>query len=175
MSVFIKSIAIIFLIISLLVGFVLMNSNWFLSTFPPNFLSGLIYLINPPKELRLDYDKELVVMDSGHGFVELMFTNNFYGKYVISLNFEKVDDISYAENTNIDVSYKIACSVSDDLVYEVAGKNASWGYILAYYSVPDDLPINKIINCQVEISDLSKIFYYKYKPAYITVNKISDI
>ena len=104
-----------------------------------------------------------------------MFTNNFDGKYVIYLHFEKVDDISYAENTNIDVSYKIACSVSDDLVYEVAGKNASWGYILAYYSVPDDLPIYKIINCQVDRSDLSKIYYYKYKPEYITVNKISDI
>jgi len=151
------------------------KGEWILKNFCPNLLSALIYLYNPPDQIfkplvriKLDVNKD------GSANTLVSYRNSYYGSYVIMLQFEKENAISYAQHSTINVTSVINCRSYDGKELTMTGEKASWGYALSHYMVHDDLPLGEV-QCSIELSNIPKDFVSDYGPAYIIVKKLADI
>lgn len=150
------------------------------STTAPIFIKSLVTLFLPPRDLYTPLATREIEISSVSELVPLKFQNKYLGWHSIRIFYEKSDSIPLVEKINL--SSKIQCYIgnklilSKDIVYgEPYLAEGGVGFILTTYEVPDDLPLDVMINCGIYLYSDSRAKLAQFGKLKFIVQKFSDL
>lgn len=156
------------------------NSEILRNTRTPTFIKSLVIVFFPPTDLYTPLEIKKIEAPFPLNTEFLSFQNKYLGSHRISIYYDDIDTVPYFEK--IDLSSVIECYTDDQLSFNknivhgepFLGKDGS-GLMLSIYSVPEDLPLNKLIKCKVYISSIDINKLAQYGKGKFSVQKFSDL
>ncbi len=157
----------------LLVSF---GNEWLMKHDRYGLLRPFVWLFNPPNGGVRPFVKERVRLSQNGSFEsKFQYQNEYYGLYGILLEFKKAGDISYTNHNRLFFDFEVECTSLTNQKYHSNGSSATWGYFIGNYLVPEELPINETVECDVTLMNMPIEFLREYGPAYIKIIKLADI
>ncbi len=125
----------------------------------PGFIQLIVKLFYLPDDYYYPLVETELVVSKGKGSnTVLSFANSYNGKYGVEVVFHNFEAELYWNNKRINISGSIECKHDDKLVYSKRITQGSAflgrfdsGYLVDYYSVPKDIPIDIKLACQFYI------------------------
>ena len=148
----------------------------------PGVLKGAVQLLWPPKDLHEPLAIETLAFSAAKAESILVYRHKYNGRHEIALLFEKLDQTLYQKTHQPNWLSSVVCSSDGDLVLALESTTASPflgkmgnGFSVLTYQVPNDVPLDKDLECRFSVSGVDKEFIGKYGPARLYVRKTSDL
>jgi hypothetical protein len=155
----------------------------------PAWSKTLVQIFNPPEDFFERLTVEPLDIVDGQAGQTVAINHKYVGLHEMGLLFSKFDSNLYGEyNRKYNGKYKfhllakIKCFEGDKLLFEQSISDSSpflgkagGGFHLIHYKVPNDLPLNETVNCELFVSDLDMALVEKIGPVRFFVGKLSDL
>jgi hypothetical protein len=172
------------LVLTVLALFILNKS--ILSSNAPDVMKLIVLAVAPPKDFY-DYliNEELNV--STKGFTKrFMFKNKYVGRHIVGILLDKFTDDLYfvpiVQRYNLKLIMEVNFYTQNSLILSHLVENKyspfigrKWsGFSFFTYDCPKDLPLDKLITCEVKVIEPDSTLNAAYGPARFYINKTSD-
>jgi len=172
------------LVLTVLAIFILNKS--ILSSNAPDVMKLIVLAVAPPKDLY-DYliNEELDI--SKKGFTKKFeFKNKYVGRHGVGILLDKFTDDLYfvplSQRHNLKLKMEVNFYVQNSLILSHVVENKyspfigrKWsGFYFFTYDSPKDLPLDKLITCEVKVIEPDRTLNATYGPARFYINKMSD-
>jgi len=146
----------------------------------------LFYTIFPPSDYHDDLVFDSFDITKKNSVKSFEFEHKYYGKYQLQLlleNYKKLHFLDfknkYYPSLKIEVSFYLNNDIvikktSEKLTQSFIAKNKG-GYGLIYYKTPEDLPLDKVLKCDIKVIEPDVELAKRFGPVKISIAKISDL
>lgn len=157
-------------------------NNAILRSNSPAALKTIVQLIVPPEDLYEPLMTGSINIKDDVATKSFSYNHKYMGSHEIVIYFDNPDVSLFLNSPELKLIASIECRVGDNLYYSRTVESGSHfigrrgsGYSLYVYEVPQDLPLDKTINCVLSLSEMDAEFFKKYGPSRVYVKKISDV
>ncbi len=181
MNILFKWIASFVIIIGILVGALSVFNTYILRSEVPTAVKTLTQLMFPPNDL---YNKlaETSLDSNKLDKINISLSHKYSGRYQIGLLFSNFDSGLYWNKKRLDMEIDATCFLGNNILlkrrmtdaYPFLSKEGG-GYALDVYSVPNDLPLDELVTCELIFLKFKNTLFDKLGNTKLYVQKFSDL
>lgn len=183
---FVSSICILLSILILTVVVIFLFNKSIMSSDSPKELGLIVQTLMPPKDLYdylINEDLDISKKDTIKSFE---FKNIYEGRHDVGILLDKFTDdlysVSISQRYKLKLKMEVKFYVNNLLVLsDIVEKNydpfigrTGRGFSFITYNSPKDLPLNKLIKCEVKIIEPDNVLTTVYGPVRFYIKKMSD-